>query len=99
MAGATTWSVREVVRRLLFAIVTLGLTWLWCATAAAACGGWRELLASPARRGGVLVAFGLTLVTPFTPFNMSPGKRRDLGDLWIVVPAIVVTILVAWLPA
>ena len=98
MANPGTSNGRDALARLPFAAVVLGLTWLWCAAAAAVWGGWPELLANPARRGAVIVAFGLALVASFSPFNVSPGKRSDLSDLWIVLPAIGFTILLAWLP-
>lgn len=56
------------------------------------------LLADPARRAAVASALALSLVAGASPFNLSTGRRADLGDLWIVPVGLAVTVLLAWLP-
>jgi protein-S-isoprenylcysteine O-methyltransferase Ste14 len=57
------------------------------------------LLADPARRATVVGALVLAAVAAVSPFNVSPGRRADIGDLCILLPAgIVVSALFAWLP-
>jgi len=45
-----------------------------------------------------VAALVLSAVAAVSPFNVSTGRRADIGDLWIVPVGIVVTALFAWLP-
>jgi protein-S-isoprenylcysteine O-methyltransferase Ste14 len=65
---------------------------------AAAWGSVSGLLADPARRATAVSALVLSAVAAISPFNVSTGRRADIGDLWIVPVGIVVTALFAWLP-
>src|SRR5262249_29645845 len=65
---------------------------------AAAWGDVTGLLADPARRAAVLAALALSLVAAVSPVSVSPGRRADLGDLRIVPVAVVLVVLLAWLP-
>src|SRR4029077_11589319 len=51
-----------------------------------------------ARRTPAVAALVLSAVAAVSPFNVSTGRRADIGDLWIVPVGIVVTALFAWLP-
>jgi hypothetical protein len=73
-----------VLSRLLVATILLVITLLCFDLSARAWGSWSGLLANPARRGAFLASLVLTPVAALSPFNLSSGRRADVGDLWIV---------------
>ena len=56
------------------------------------------LLANPARLATVVAAVALSLVAAASPFNVSVGRRADVGDLWILPVGLVLSVLLVWLP-
>jgi protein-S-isoprenylcysteine O-methyltransferase Ste14 len=96
----TSAGVRDETGHSRWALAAIGpvLTFAWLALSAAAWGGVTGLLADPARRVAVLAALALSLVAAVSPFNLSPGRRADIGDLWIVPVALGLVVLFAWLP-
>jgi protein-S-isoprenylcysteine O-methyltransferase Ste14 len=65
---------------------------------AAAWGSVSGLLANPARLATVVATLALSLVAAASPFNVSAGRRADIGDLRIIPVGVVATALLAWLP-
>ncbi len=90
--------MRTVLSRLPVAAILLVITLLCFDLSARAWGSWSGLLANPARRGALLAGLVLTLVGAFSPFNLSSGRRADVGDLWIVPVGLVFALLAIWLP-
>ncbi len=89
--------VRAVLSRLLVATGLLVVTLLCYALMARAWGSWSGLLANPARRGALVAGLVLTLVAAFSPFNLSSGRRADIGELWIIPVGLVFAVLTIWL--
>jgi protein-S-isoprenylcysteine O-methyltransferase Ste14 len=87
------------VRRLVLAAITIGVTALWLALAAAAWGSWTAFLADPARRAAAASALGLAAVGAASPFSLSSGKRADLREVWLLPLAAIAALLLAWVPA
>jgi protein-S-isoprenylcysteine O-methyltransferase Ste14 len=87
-----------VLSRLLVATILLVITLLCFDLSARAWGSWSGLLANPARRGAFLASLVLTPVAALSPFNLSSGRRADVGDLWIVPVGLVFALVAIWLP-
>jgi protein-S-isoprenylcysteine O-methyltransferase Ste14 len=79
-------------------LIAPGFTLAWLGLSAAAWGSASGLLVDPARRAAAAAALALSLVAAASPFNLSTGRRADIGDLWILPVGVVVTALLAWLP-
>jgi protein-S-isoprenylcysteine O-methyltransferase Ste14 len=63
-------------------------------------GDWSSFVAHPARVGFLVVTVVLIVASLFTdcePF--SRGKREDVRNRWIFAPIILLSLLMAWLPA
>lgn len=61
--------------------------------------GWRPLLADPARVAGLMVVVLMTVAASFSGINARGFQRPDAELRWLAVPVILLTILLAWLPA
>jgi protein-S-isoprenylcysteine O-methyltransferase Ste14 len=60
-------------------------------------GGVTALLAHPARAAYVVLVVVMTLVALASPINLSSGEREDVADRAIFAPAIIGSLLLAWL--
>jgi len=72
---------------------------LYFGLAALGWGGWSALMAHPARAGSVVVGVVASIVALFTSGGISSGKREDAKNRWIFLPILVLSLLLAWLPA
>jgi protein-S-isoprenylcysteine O-methyltransferase Ste14 len=62
-------------------------------------GGLAGFLSHPARRAALVVIGVLSLAVCFSRFNLSSGKREDVRNRIIFVPALLGTFVLCWLPA
>jgi protein-S-isoprenylcysteine O-methyltransferase Ste14 len=62
-------------------------------------GGWRTLMAHPARAAGCLVLVLTTLATLFADVGFTRFRREDVGGLRLLIPITVLSIALAGLPA
>jgi protein-S-isoprenylcysteine O-methyltransferase Ste14 len=74
-------------RGLLIGMSAINLA-LWAWLGALGWGGWRALLADPARAGCVWAAAFFTLVALASPVNLSSGVREDRENRWIFAPSV-----------
>src|SRR5262249_62415970 len=62
-------------------------------------GGWDALMAHPARAGACLVVVLASLAAAFTGLNLAGFTREDSRGRWVLVPATLVSLAMAGLPA
>jgi protein-S-isoprenylcysteine O-methyltransferase Ste14 len=62
-------------------------------------GGWSAFMAHPARAGTVVATVLISIAALFTSGNLSSGRREDTRNRWILLPFLVLSIVLAWLPA
>lgn len=55
-------------------------------------------MAHPARRIACIATVVLAVAASSTDANLSSGRREDVGNRWIFLPFIALTVLWAWLP-
>src|SRR5437879_5231342 len=84
------WALSLILLALTLGSVSLGaLGW----------GSWTGYLAHPARAAAVGLLLAATLLaTTLTEVNVSSGKREDVGNRWILLPLMLVSLPVCWLP-
>jgi protein-S-isoprenylcysteine O-methyltransferase Ste14 len=80
------------------ALVTLAGTVVFLALAAIGWGGWAGLVAHPARAGAVAASVGFAVLAAFSGMSLSTGKREDPRAHWLFLPALVGSLVFAWLP-
>jgi protein-S-isoprenylcysteine O-methyltransferase Ste14 len=62
-------------------------------------GSWQGYLGHPARAAAMGVVLVLTLVaTSLTEVNISSGKREDVHNRWILLPLVLASGPICWLP-
>jgi protein-S-isoprenylcysteine O-methyltransferase Ste14 len=74
-------------------------TALFLGLAAWGWGGWTGLLAHPARAGACLLMVLSTIAVVFTDANVSGFMRKDAHGRWVIAPAVLVFLALAYLPA
>jgi protein-S-isoprenylcysteine O-methyltransferase Ste14 len=63
-------------------------------------GDWVAFFQSPARVGAFMVSLALAAIVVFVDFGgMNPGKKEDRGNRWIFGPFLVLSLVLAMLPA
>jgi protein-S-isoprenylcysteine O-methyltransferase Ste14 len=72
---------------------------LFLGLAALGWGSWGGLLAHPARAGACLVVILATAAALFTGINLGGCTRPGARGRWILAPATLISLGVAWLPA
>jgi protein-S-isoprenylcysteine O-methyltransferase Ste14 len=77
---------------LLFNLAFLGIT-------IRAWGGAAGFFAHGARVGLVVLTLALTIAASFSGFNLSPGRREDVRNRWILLAGLLYGVAFAWLPA
>jgi protein-S-isoprenylcysteine O-methyltransferase Ste14 len=60
-------------------------------------GGWRALLAHPARGGFVVLTVVSTVVALLSPVNLGSGEREDVASRRLLVPVAAGVLTLAWL--
>ncbi|HYV58324.1 MAG TPA: isoprenylcysteine carboxylmethyltransferase family protein [Candidatus Nitrosopolaris sp.] len=85
--------------RWVLSLILLAVTLGYLGLGALGWGSWKGYLAHPARAVAIGLVLVLTLVvTVLTDFNISGGKREDIRNRWILLPLILVSLPIAWLP-
>ena len=80
-------------------LILLAITLVYLAVGALAWGSIEGYLAHPARAIAIGLALVATLVvTTLTDFNMGSGKREDVSNRWILLPLILGSMPLSWLP-
>lgn len=77
--------------------VLLALTLFHVGLGAVGWGSWAGYLAHPARAATVVLSVVLAIVASLSGLNVSPGKREDAGNRWIILPGALGGALLAWL--
>jgi protein-S-isoprenylcysteine O-methyltransferase Ste14 len=62
-------------------------------------GGWPAFMAHPARIGAAVAIVILSAAAMFTSGNITSGQREDTKNRWILLPFLILSIVLGWLPA
>jgi protein-S-isoprenylcysteine O-methyltransferase Ste14 len=84
-------------RRGLLVTVTVAQVVVMLALTALGWGGLRPLLADPARAVFVGTVIAITIVSLMSPVNLGSGEREDRGGRRALLPAVVGSLVLAWL--
>ena len=81
-----------------FRILAVASSALFLVLVVLAWGDWREFFANPARTGVIVITVLGTIAALFTDASLSPGKREDVANRWVLAPFLVGGFVVTLLP-